>query len=72
MTKRGRKPLTIPTVEWKCRVPVDIACKIDMLTLDPVRNAPVYGARSELITTLLRKFLATREITELVGSVKEV
>ena len=61
MAKRGRKPLAIPTVDWKVRIPVDIACKIDMITLDPVRLCTSYGARSELVTILLREFLATRE-----------
>jgi hypothetical protein len=63
MSKRGRKPLTIPTIEWKLRIPVDIACKIDMITLDPVRMKVAYGSRSELVTILLREFLAIREKT---------
>ena len=59
MSKRGRKPLLIPTEAWKCQIPIDIAAKIDLLLLDPVRGVPVYGARSELVTRLLREYLAT-------------
>lgn len=57
MAKRGRPALVTPTVEWKLRVPVDVAAKIDLLTLDPARGTITYGARSELVTQLLRKYL---------------
>ena len=59
--KRGRKALVIPTVDWKCRIPADIAIKVDTLLLDPVRGLPQYGARSELVTRLLREFLSRYE-----------
>lgn len=61
MAKKGRKALTTPTVEWKCRIPVDIAAKIDLYHLDPVRGTLEYGARSALVTLLLREWLASRE-----------
>ena len=57
--KRGRKPLMTPTVEWKCRIPVDIAVKIDTFLLDPVRQEVAYGRRSQLVTQLLRAWLET-------------
>lgn len=57
--KRGRKALVIPTVEWKCRVPVDIAAKVDTFLLDPVRGEVAYGKRSQLVTQLLREWLAS-------------
>lgn len=57
--KRGRKPLMTPTVEWKCRIPVDIAVKIDTFLLDPVRKEVAYGRRSQLVTQLLRDWLAS-------------
>jgi hypothetical protein len=59
--KRGRKALSTPTVEWKCRIPIDLAVKIDMLHLDPVKGTPEYGARSALITSLIREYLNKRE-----------
>lgn len=57
MAKVGRKPLLVPTTEWKIRVPVDLAAKADLLNLDPVRGTIAYGARSDLITRLLREYL---------------
>lgn len=57
MAKPGRPSLLIPTVEWKVRVPVDLAAKADLLSLDPVRGTIAYGARSALITQLLRDHL---------------
>ena len=58
--KRGRKPLMTPTVEWKCRIPVDIAAKIDTFLLDPVRGEVAYGRRSQLVAELLRGWLSTK------------
>lgn len=57
MAKRGRPSLLIPTTEWKVRVPIDLAAKADLLHLDPIRGNLKYGARSELITILLREYL---------------
>lgn len=62
MAKLGRPPLLIPTTEWKVRVPVDLATKADLLHLDPIRGTLKYGARSELITSLLREYLSTISI----------
>ena len=60
MAKRGRKPLMIPTIDWKCQIPVDVATKVDLLLLDPLTNKPVYGSRSVLVTSLLRAWLSSR------------
>lgn len=57
MAKVGRPALLTPTVEWKLRIPVDLAVKADMLSLDPVRGTLAYGARSALVTQLLREHL---------------
>ncbi len=62
MAKLGRPALLIPTTEWKVRVPVDLAAKADLLHLDPIRGNLRYGARSELITILLRDYLANLSI----------
>lgn len=59
MAKRGRPTPTMPKVEWKCYIPADIAAKIDLLHLDPIRGTVTYGARSELVTRLLREYLLT-------------
>lgn len=61
MAKKGRKALSTPTIEWKCRIPVDIAAKVDMFQFDPVRGQPEYGARSALVTQLLRDWLASHQ-----------
>jgi hypothetical protein len=61
MAKRGRKALVTPTVEWKCRIPVDIAVKVDSYQFDPVRGAVEYGARSSLVTQLLREWVTAHE-----------
>lgn len=62
MAKPGRPALITPTVEWKLRVPVDLAAKADLLHLDPMRGTLRYGARSQLITTLLRDYLANLQL----------
>lgn len=63
MGKRGRQALLVPCVDWKCRIPVDLVVRVDMLLLDPVRQRPIYGSRSELVTRLLRAWLATQQGT---------
>ena len=60
MAKRGRKPLLIPTIDWKCQIPVDVATKVDLFLLDPLTGRPVYGSRSALVTSLLRAWLSSR------------
>ncbi len=55
MALRGRPKLLTPTVDWKLQIPIDLAAKADLLCLDPVRGALRYGARSALITQLLRE-----------------
>lgn len=57
MAKRGRKSLVVPTILWSCRIPVDVAAKVDLLLHDPLRGVPEYGARSALVSRLLREWL---------------
>ena len=57
---RGRRPNLISPVTWKCSIPEDVAAKVDLLLLDPVRGVPEYGKRSELVTQLLRAWLETK------------
>lgn len=54
---RGRKPLTDRPVEWKLRIPSSIATQLNDLLADPLTGKPPLGARSQLTTTLYRKFL---------------
>lgn len=65
MAKVGRKALLTPTIEWKVRIPVDLAAQADLINLDPMRGTLKYGARSELVTTLLREYLSSRGVLPL-------
>ena len=57
MAKVGRPALLIPTIEWKLKIPLPIAVKLDMLVLDPIKGVPAYGQRSALVTQILRDYL---------------
>lgn len=57
MAKLGRKPNAVPTIDWKCYVPVNIAAQVDLLLTDPLTGKPKLGARSELVTKLLIRWL---------------
>lgn len=61
MARPGRKALTTPNTAWKCQIPEDVAAKVDLLILDPVKGVPTYGARSALVTQLLRNWLVQFE-----------
>lgn len=71
MTKRGRKPLDEPSVPWKCQIPEKLAMRVELLLLDPVKGAPIYGARSALVTQLLRAYMAQFEKTGVVAPLAE-
>jgi Arc/MetJ-type ribon-helix-helix transcriptional regulator len=47
----------IRTKAWKVRVPIDLAAAIEELHMDPIHLKPRYGSKSELVVTLLRKYL---------------
>jgi len=57
---RGRKTLTDRPVEWKVSIPSSIAAPTALLLSDPLTGRPRHGARAELITRLLREWLATQ------------
>jgi hypothetical protein len=59
MLKRGRPPRTVPYIDWKIQLPVELADQIDQLCLDPARGKVAYGARSALVGQLLRAHLST-------------
>lgn len=57
------------TIEVKLSLPVDIAAKLELHLWDPVRERVAYGARSRLITKLLREhFVKKEEENERVGN----
>lgn len=45
-----------PTVDWKVSLPSDLALNIELLFYDPINKKPDYGARSALVTKLLRNY----------------
>lgn len=52
---RGRKP--IDSVKWHVSLPLELAGSVEAILFDPLSMAPPYGARSELVAELLRKWL---------------
>lgn len=44
-------------VIWRCYIPVDLAVEIELLLADPLRDKPIYGARSQLVSYLLQRHL---------------
>jgi hypothetical protein len=57
MAKPGKKPNAVPTQRWDLYIPSDLAAAVELLLTDPVRARVKYGARSELIEGLLRRWL---------------
>jgi hypothetical protein len=43
---------------WRCYIPEEIAAQIELRLADPLRDKPTYGARSQLVTALLIRYLA--------------
>jgi len=64
--KRGRKPLTTPSIEWKNSIPSPLAAEIELLLLDPISGRVTYGARSQLIESLLRDWVDKQRNTVIV------
>lgn len=54
---RGRKSLTDRPVEWKISVPSSVVAPISLLLTDPLTGRAAHGARSKLVTRLLREWL---------------
>lgn len=61
MSRRGRPSNAIPTIDWKCHIPIPIATKIDLLLLDPLTGKTRHGSRSAFVTQLLVQFLQQHE-----------
>ncbi len=55
---RGRKPDTIPSIEWKLHIKGTIAAQVELLLTDPVRKKPKWGARSDLTERLYTEWIA--------------
>lgn len=57
MASPGRKKKLDRPVEWKLHIPFSVASKVDIIQLDPRTGLPEFGARSRLVTELLKKWL---------------
>jgi len=60
MSKRGRKPKADPPVRWELSLPLSLATEIELALLDPLRGKVAHGARTDLVTMLLRQWLASQ------------
>lgn len=50
-----------PFVKWTVLVPAVLAAEFELLFFDNVHGKPQYGKRSEIITQLLRDYMALRK-----------
>lgn len=44
------------TVDWKVKIDIEIAARIEQRLYDPLTRKPAYGRRSEVINMLLREW----------------
>ncbi len=59
---RGRPQLSDPPIEWKISLPSSVAAQIELHLLDPLSGKPKHGARSKLITRLLRTWIKSQQL----------
>lgn len=57
-----KRKISRPT-EWRVMIPSELALRVELMLMDPVRGKPTYGARSILITQLLTDYLNSKEAT---------
>jgi len=48
-------------IQWRCNIPESVAAKVELRLWDPLRHTVRLGARSELVTHLLRGWLEDGE-----------
>lgn len=58
-----RLPSTEMRTEWKISLPATLAAAVEFLLLDAGSMKSRYGARSALLTDLLRKWVAEQDIS---------
>jgi len=61
MSRAGRKPHAIPRVRKDFYIRADIAAKLDLILLDPMRQKVKYGKWSELIEMLCGQWIAEQQ-----------
>lgn len=52
---------------WRVYIPQEIAAQIELRLADPLRDRPTYGARSQLVTSLLIRYLSELQKKELTS-----
>jgi metal-responsive CopG/Arc/MetJ family transcriptional regulator len=57
----GRPKKAMPYVRWSIHIPADLAAKTELILADVFRGGVEYGARSELISQLLRNWIKTAQ-----------
>lgn len=49
------------TKHWKVSLPATLAGTVEFYLFDPLHKKPTYGARSQLLTTLLEEWVADQK-----------
>lgn len=57
----ARRKHTDPRVKWHVYIPGSLAGEIELILLDPLLGQPKHGAKSELVTELLQRWLDERK-----------
>lgn len=57
MARTGRPRNKVPRIKWDVYIRQDLAAQIELLLADPMRERVKYGARGELIESLLEEWL---------------
>lgn len=57
-----RRKLAEPNVRWDLYIPTTLAAQVELVLMDPLRSRAKFGARSELISSLLRDWLAKSSV----------
>lgn len=56
-----RRKYTQPRVRWELQLDADLAGEIELFLLNPATGRPRYGARNQLVESLLREWLRARK-----------
>lgn len=50
-------------VLWRVYLEPEVAVAVELKLIDPIRDRPIFGARSQLVEQLLRQWLAEQDQT---------
>lgn len=59
--KTGKKLHADRPVDWKLSIPTSVAAPVSLLLSDPLTGRPKHGARSRLVTRLLREWVQQKQ-----------